>query len=545
MQQPVCPVVVSFHTPLWIRIALRSFHEHFPHWRILVVDNNPQSDEPGFDDNVAAERAWLNQQAYVDMVVQPSRSRTHGKGIDRAVAWCREHGIPWMLHLEPDCLISGNEWYRRLCEGIDHGAHMAASHRKQYGPLHVTPSLWAITPTSPSSMDYADRRLDEIHPRFAELFDRPWLLNAVPAETLSFWQTKWDTGQKAWFDLAVHDQATQVGETRDFRHFWSGSLERPREEWFRERPELWHYLTCNYQAPPSILERSASPVAAALRELLLLNLAPYRGQKAALVGVPRHANTGDHLITLGTREALRTAGIDLIDEQGGPCVDVGRCQKADIVFFAGGGNFGDLYRHEMEARLTASEQITKPVVWLSQSIYYRDAQIRTQDAARLARCGHVELWIRDAESLTIATNAFSNRMKLIPDMAFGLSKVQLAADPAGPISRIQRGDAEKVGQQTARGIDWLMPGLSLPHFPEEFWSQAWRCLPSPSQVVTDRLHTHVLCVMADIPNILVSGTHHKMSAFYRTWTHSHPRSQLAASWDDAEQRLAAPSTEGA
>lgn len=534
MRQTICPVVVSYRSRLWIQVALRSFHEQFPHWRILVVDNNPQPGEPHFGWYTAAERDWLRNQPYVDVIGQPDQPRTHGRALDCAVAWCRERRIPWLLHLEPDCLVSGADWFDRLCAGIDRGAGMAASHRKEYGPLHVTPSLWAVTDSQPPSMDYSNRRPDQLHPRFAELFNLPWLLGEAPPRWRWFWEQQWDTGQKAWFDLAVCDRAAHVEPTRDFEHYWEGSLVPKGEDWFRPRPELWRYLDPHYRPPAPSPEFAVSPIAATLRQRLLQTLAPLRGRRVALLGTSRHANTGDQLITLGTRAALQAAGAVLVHEQPGLHFDVARFRSADVVLFAGGGNFGDLYRHEMEARIAASEQLRQPIIWLTQSVYYRDPRLLAEDAARLARCPHVELWIRDEESLRIARRAFVNPMKLVPDMAFGLSSVPIAADPGGPIVRIQRQDPESADPHR-RGKDWLLPGLTMPHDPDETWWQIRRCLPSPSLVLTDRLHVHVLCVLANIPNVLVTGTHHKMSGFFRTWSQGHATSRLVATWDEAER----------
>jgi exopolysaccharide biosynthesis predicted pyruvyltransferase EpsI len=534
MSQTVCPVIVSYRTRLWIQVALRSLHEHFPHWRILVVDNNPQPGDAEYGDYTAAERDWLHRQSYVDVVEQPHHPRTHGRALDRAVAWCRERGVPWLLHIEPDCLVSGTDWFARLCGGTDRGAWMSASHRKQYGPLHVTPSLWRVTESHPLSMDYAPRGPDESHPQFADLFDLPWLLKEAPARWRWFWEQQWDTGQKSWFELAVRGQTALVEDSRDFEHYWEGSLLPKGEDWFRPRPELWRYLDPHYQPPAPWPEHAVSATAQTLRTRLLQALAPLRGRRIALLGTPLHANTGDHLITLGTRAALQAAGAMLIDEQPGVGFEIERCRRADVVLFAGGGNFGDLYRHEMEARLTASEELRQPVLWLPQSVYYRDPQLLAADAGRLARCPHVELWIRDEPSLEIAARAFSNPMSLVPDMAFGLATVPVAGDPAGPLVRIQRQDPESA-DDNRRGIDWLLPGLTMPHDPGEAWWQVRRSLPGPSLVLTDRLHVHVVCVLADIPNVLVTGTHHKMSGFFRTWSHRHPLSRLVRTWDEAER----------
>lgn len=534
MAQFVYPVVVSFHTPLWIQVALRSLHKHFPHWRILVVDNNPQPGETGYTRLVPVEREWLHKQPYVDVIEQREAPRNHGQGIDRAVAWCREQGVRWMLHLEPDCVVRGTEWYANLCRGIDRGALMAASHKKLYGPLHVTPSLWEISAEAPATMDYVKRGPDESHPRFHELFNLPWLLKEAPEATRHFWLSTWDTGQKAWFEAAIQDRAALVEETPDFEHFWFGSRAWTDPQDIRYHAELKQYVDPWYQPPVPGPDTPISCEAQLIHAVLIQKLSQFRGKKAALLGSAMHANTGDHVITLGTRAAFRQAGIELVAEQPGLSQNLDCCRQADIVFLAGGGNFGDLYRHEAEFRLAVTEQLTQPVVWLPQALFYRDLEVCRNDAARLAACPHAELWFRDAESLSIASKHFKNRTQLVPDMAFGLDVVPLQPNAAGPVVRILRRDAEQVDPGASTGIDWLLPGLRLLHDPDEVRPRIRQCMPDPSLVITDRLHVHILCVLADIPNVLVAGSYHKSSAFFRTWSHLHARSQLANTWDEAE-----------
>jgi pyruvyl transferase EpsO len=46
-------------------------------------------------------------------------------------------------------------------------------------------------------------------------------------------------------------------------------------------------------------------------------------------------------------------------------------------------------------------------------------------------------------------------------------------------------------------------------------------------VVTDRLHAHVLCLLAGVPHVLVDTGYGKLRAFVDAWTAGHPLLRLA------------------
>jgi hypothetical protein len=143
--------------------------------------------------------------------------------MDHAAQWCRTNGIRWMLHFEPDCLISGVEWMNRLLDATTKDIWMAGSHRKSYGPIHPTPSVWDVNQIQ-SSFQEQPRGSDMGHPRFHELVDMKDLMAQARVEKLeSYWASWWDTAQKPWFDAAIHDKALLVEDSPDFHHFWRGS----------------------------------------------------------------------------------------------------------------------------------------------------------------------------------------------------------------------------------------------------------------------------------------------------------------------------------
>lgn len=250
------PVVVAYHSAPWMRVLVRSYLRHFPEDRLLVIDNNPRPGMPTWQPHCEQERSWLAQHPHVLLVDNPEAGdrpwvdRTHGAGVDLAVAWCRAHGVDVLIHLEPDCLITGRQWRANLERALAGGAWMAGSHRKRYGPIHPTPSAWRVTEIR-CSFRVQPMGADKEHPRFHELLDMEiYRTDLAPGLWPSF-SNLWDTGLKAWFDAAVHDRAALVAGP-DCQHYWQGSTARRLAAGIlAERfPELCSYLLGNFPDEP-------------------------------------------------------------------------------------------------------------------------------------------------------------------------------------------------------------------------------------------------------------------------------------------------------
>nr|KAG5697703.1 hypothetical protein BaRGS_000588 [Batillaria attramentaria] len=52
-------------------------------------------------------------------------------------------------------------------------------------------------------------------------------------------------------------------------------------------------------------------------------------------------------------------------------------------------------------------------------------------------------------------------------------------------------------------------------------------------VVTDRLHGHILCVLLDIPHVLLDNADNKLSSYYNTWTRGLANTRLTDNPQDA------------
>jgi hypothetical protein len=228
----IVPILIAYHSDSWIRVAVESYLDHFTKDRLLVVNNNPRRDEVGWLPECAREHEWLASHPGVILIDNPAppdgllENRTHGAGMDLAIAWCRSHGVRVMIHIEPDCLIAGKQWRVNLLNALDHGAWMAGSVRQCHGPIHPTPSAWLVDQVRASFTITPWIGPDEKHHRFGELVNPAALQNDTsPMGVWIGWTCHWDTGHKAWFEAAIHNRAVLV-DAPDFTHFWHGSYDQ-------------------------------------------------------------------------------------------------------------------------------------------------------------------------------------------------------------------------------------------------------------------------------------------------------------------------------
>jgi hypothetical protein len=228
----VVPILVAHHSIYWIRVAVESYLEQFPEDRLLVVDNNPRRGEASWYPYCEEERDWLASRPGILLVDStrtpghflPDGRLEHGSGMDVALDWCREHGARIMVHLEPDCLITGRQWRDNLLRPLAQGAWMAGGFRQSHGPIHPTPSAWLVAEVRASFRPAPWTEEDEHDPRFQALLNLEALEND-PEERWVREARYWDTGHLAWFQAAYHDRAALV-ETPGFRHYWFGSSAR-------------------------------------------------------------------------------------------------------------------------------------------------------------------------------------------------------------------------------------------------------------------------------------------------------------------------------
>lgn len=320
------------------------------------------------------------------------------------------------------------------------------------------------------------------------------------------------------------------------------------------------------------------------------------GTRCALALYPDHWNAGDAAIWWGTRTLLQELGVSV----GYACdpwsysPDALRSALPEgPVLILGGGNFGDVYLPEVSLRARILGDFPdREVIQLPQSIWFRTEQGVSEVAALLGARSRVTLLLRDAESLAFAQSRFvGTACELCPDATMALDlEVELGADRV-PVLALWRRDLESSGelpplpsgwlvrdwtaaggvisQEDARPLstasrqfrEWVGRPSGCPppeHCPIRrrmawrhitwMWDQlaedrarrGLRILATGRVVITNRLHAHLLCLLAGIPHVVCDTSNGKVFAYRDTWlssisSHSQGLARYAATPEEAVQ----------
>lgn len=246
--QSTLPVIVSYRTPHWIKVALQTYRRVFPADAILVVDNNPKLGAPNWEPLLEEERAWIKRFPGA-ILLENTGYHGHGVGLDLALSYCRERGYKRMLCFEPDCYIESAGWREQLEQALDEGAWMAGSKWGiERGPAHPCPSLWDVAGPWEQFSD-CDLAKDKPHPKFNEVYRHDEFIADLEArqvnpKEIAWWRNNWDMGQRNWFLAAIEGKARTFEHMPGFRHYWNGAVREqipppmPIDIRLKEDPEL-------------------------------------------------------------------------------------------------------------------------------------------------------------------------------------------------------------------------------------------------------------------------------------------------------------------
>ncbi len=282
-------------------------------------------------------------------------------------------------------------------------------------------------------------------------------------------------------------------------------------------------------------------------------------REVVVIGFGAQTNAGDSMIWLGQIHLLQTLGIKVRGVAQIGAFDDRMLQRLPshiAVILAGGGSFGDLWPHLQIFR----ERVIKAakgrrVIQFPQSLCFRDdTNIRfVRDV--LVEHGDVTLTWRDTRSYQSALELFPETPSfLVPDVAFALGAIDRADPPRFPVLCISREDHEggelcAVRLDDGIQVDWATGGtvsaklrremifavLNLERNTTLFLGNRLRTamygtharitleiakstVSSAEVVVSDRLHAHILCLLLEIPHVMVDTRNGKISSFVDTWT---------------------------
>jgi pyruvyl transferase EpsO len=175
------------------------------------------------------------------------------------------------------------------------------------------------------------------------------------------------------------------------------------------------------------------------------------GKKIAYLDFPMHFNVGDLLIFKGTEQFFKEYDIDVIYRENKTkfVVNYYAINKADVIVFHGGGNFGDIYPKFQKYRERIIKRFPeKKIIILPQTIYFKDEKNLEISAKILSSHKNLLLYVRDKESHEMAKK-YAINVKLMPDMAHSLHPLKDSSEVGHSnkvpvrILNLQRVDCEK------------------------------------------------------------------------------------------------------
>ena len=249
-------VTISFCSIGWMQNLITTCWKVLPGKTILVVDNNPDEGEEGYETNhahdrfkygsiVDAERKWLNLHKNKLIVIKPTNRQnlTHGGGMDLAKEWCLEHGMDNLTHVEPDCLFSSNKWYLEQIKAIGQGMVVAGcirtawyskigetsdSERAQIrarSPIHPACATYHLPPIAELSFKVQTRAHDMHEDAYKDIITPCY--DCVNAQN----RPDWDTAHKIWYEVAKINKYKHT-DRHDLIHTWQSTTV---DYWTRKR----------------------------------------------------------------------------------------------------------------------------------------------------------------------------------------------------------------------------------------------------------------------------------------------------------------------
>ena len=266
-----------------------------------------------------------------------------------------------------------------------------------------------------------------------------------------------------------------------------------------------------------------------------------RTRRAILIGSPVHCNIGDHLIAVECLKYVSRLGFDQVIEVPEFVYELFpsflKIRSDDLVFINGGGWMGEDYEDELVIEDIIRRFPENHIIILPQTIHVSEdnaACIRRMSRA-LNRSDRIIVTLRESNSYRIAKellNVPEQRLFLLPDM--GLLRKPGRKEGAGLNAAIfsVRDDVEKTDDD---GIDRMRDyfnqravrvsdSSTVIHTKYISFKGRERVIEEKIDefsradvVVTDRLHTMILALIAGSKCIAFDNATHKVSGVARQW----------------------------
>lgn len=279
------------------------------------------------------------------------------------------------------------------------------------------------------------------------------------------------------------------------------------------------------------------------------------GANVNYVDMPVYTNVGDLLIMLGTVKFFAESEINITVSATHANYNPGWLKSDEVLVFQGGGNFGDLYAGPQQIREKSIKRlVNNRIIILPQTINFESDDAYKACRAIMSRHDDLHICVRDERSYGIAKTMTPN-VYLLPDMAHQLWPLKHPASlhSEGVLGLI-RSDKECAGHTDeriySRKTDWdvmiglrrerairmfqrllhwlhkLGAGPTVSNVAMKMWvryaqtiaNEAIALFCAHNEVITDRLHGHILACLLGMPNTVLDNSYGKNASYVKAWT---------------------------
>lgn len=290
-----------------------------------------------------------------------------------------------------------------------------------------------------------------------------------------------------------------------------------------------------------------------LRSQIEESLLPLIDNDYVLWDLPYHNNIGDLLIWEGEVSFLRNIRHKCLDKASKDTCTFPNLSAHTVILLHGGGNFGDVWRDMQDFRLAVMKHYPdNKIIIFPQTVFYDNKALIKKDARIMGQHKNLTICARDRVSYELLKENFSNKILLVPDMAFCIPDMQLKKHRKSTKEKtlfLKRSDKEfkninydfqanypvtisdwpsmehsdlvQIGMHYA----WKFNRLHLSSltdcyagfYRKQLIKKGIRFISSYKEVYTTRLHVAILSALLGKTFHIFDNSYGKNRAFYDTW----------------------------
>lgn len=280
---------------------------------------------------------------------------------------------------------------------------------------------------------------------------------------------------------------------------------------------------------------------------------------AFLIGTEDFGNLGDHQIAVAEIKFLRQFFDNVIEIPASKYFDratqlmlIKKITSSDIIFFTGGGNFGNVYAMARKIRIDVIKKWNRNIkIVMPQTAYYtpdkKGKRALKHDVRMFTQKKRVTIIAREQESYSFLTKFFCCDILFVPDIVLYFSysdRTEVREDLAllclrSDCESILDEDTKKVYAELMESffskvefIDTQKPYSITVDQRDEALKEIFSKIQSAKIVITDRLHGMIFCAITGTPCLVLENYNHKIRGSY-SWLEKLPYIKLVRNIQEA------------